>query len=84
MSNNFDRAISERENKGIKSELTFIGMKKSSLEKYEKSQNNIFATVKFMSDIISVKKDKDDKIIEGNPDRIKTVTDQWKFTKKNF
>ena len=51
MSNNFDRAISERENKGIKSELTFIGMKKSSLEKYEKSQNNIFATVKFMSDI---------------------------------
>ena len=57
-------------------------MKKSSLEKYEKSQNNIFATVKFMSDIISVKKDKDDKIIEGNPDRIKTVTDQWKFTKK--
>ena len=43
MSNNFDRAISERENKGIKSELTFIGMKKSSLEKYEKSQNNIFA-----------------------------------------
>ena len=82
MSNNFDRAISERENKGIKSELTFIGMKKSSLEKYEKSQNNIFATVKFMSDIISVKKDKDDKIIEGNPDRIKTVTDQWKFTKK--
>ena len=82
MSNNFDRAISERENKGIKSELTFIGMKKSSLEKYEKSQNNIFATVKFMSEIISVKKDKDDKIIEGNPDRIKTVTDQWKFTKK--
>ena len=35
-----------------------------------------------MSEIISVKKDKDDKIIEGNPDRIKTVTDQWKFTKK--
>ncbi len=82
MSINFDRAISERDDKGIKSELTFIGMKNSSLEKYENLQNNIFATVKFVSDIISVKKDKDGKVIEGNPDLIKTVTDQWKFTKK--
>ena len=57
-------------------------MKNSKLEKYEKIENNIFATVKFVSDIISVKKDKNDNIIEGNPDRIKTVTDHWKFTKK--
>ena len=78
----FNQAISEREDKGIKSELTFIGMKDSSLEKYEKVQDNIFATVKFVSDIISVKKDKNENIIEGNPDRIKTVTDHWKFSKK--
>ena len=82
MSNNFDQAISERDNKGIKSELTFVGMKESSLEKYEKVQNDIFATVKFVSDIISVKKDKNNNVVEGNPDRIKTVTDQWKFSKK--
>ena len=25
--------------------------------------------------------DKDNKIIEGNPDKIKFVTDSWKFTK---
>ena len=82
MATNFNQAISEREDKGIKSELTFIGMKDSSLEKYEKVQDNIFATVKFVSDIISVKKDKNEKVIEGNPDRIKTVTDHWKFSKK--
>ena len=82
MSTNFNQAISEREDKGIKSELTFIGMKDSNLEKYEKIQDNIFATVKFVSDIISVKKDKDNNVIEGNPDRIKTVTDHWKFTKR--
>ena len=82
MSLNFERAITDRNNQGIKSELTFIGMKNSKLEKYEKIENNIFATVKFVSDIISVKKDKNDNIIEGNPDRIKTVTDHWKFTKK--
>ena len=82
MATNFNQAISEREDKGIKSELTFIGMKESSLEKYEKIQDNIFATVKFVSDIISVKKDKNNNVFEGNPDRIKTVTDHWKFSKK--
>ena len=41
----------------------------------------MFATVKFVAEVISVKKDKDDKIIEGNPDKIKFVTDVWKFTK---
>ena len=82
MATNFNQAISEREDKGIKSELTFIGMKESNLEKYEKVQDNIFATVKFVSDIISVKKDKNNNVLEGNPDRIKTVTDHWKFSKK--
>ena len=82
MATNFNQAISDREDKGIKSELTFIGMKESNLEKYEKVQDNIFATVKFVSDIISVKKDKSNNVLEGNPDRIKTVTDHWKFSKK--
>ena len=57
-------------------------MKESNLEKYEKIQDDIFATVKFVSDIISVKKDKNNNIVEGNPDRIKTVVDHWKFSKK--
>ena len=43
----------------------------------------IYATVKFVSEVISVKKDKDNKIIEGNPDKIKHVVDVWKF-KKNI
>ena len=49
--------------KKIKSEFTFIGVKESSVEKYEKIKDNLFATVKFVAEVISVKKDKDDKII---------------------
>ena len=41
----------------------------------------MFATVKFVAEVISVKKDQEDKIIEGNPDKIKFVTDSWKFTR---
>ena len=81
MSNNFYEAIEERNRLKISSDLTFIGVKQSNLEKYEKIKTNLYATVKFVSEIISVKKDANNKIIEGNPDRIKTVTDHWKFTK---
>ena len=78
---NFEEAVLQKNKDNIKSELTFIGMKESKLEKFEEVKNEFFATVKFVCEIISVKKDKDDKVIEGNPDIIKTVTDHWKFSK---
>tara|TARA_B000000557_G_scaffold155472_1_gene126165 strand:- start:268 stop:870 length:603 start_codon:yes stop_codon:yes gene_type:complete len=81
MFSNFSEAIKSRNKEGIKSEFTFIGVKESSLEKYDKINNNLFATVKFVAEVISVKKDKENKIIEGNPDKIKFVTDSWKFTR---
>ena len=81
MNNNFLGAIESRNNDKVKSEFTFIGIKESSVEKYEKIKDDIFATVKFAAEVISVKKDKDDKVIEGNPDKIKFVKDVWKFTR---
>ena len=84
MASSFEEAIKTRENNNIQSDLTFIGMKEAQLEKYEKIKNEVFATVKFVCEIISVKKDKDNKIIEGDPNKIKTVTDHWKFSKNIF
>ena len=81
MNQNFSGAIDARNKEKIKSEFTFIGMKESSVEKYEKIKDELFATVKFVAEVISVKKDKDNKTIEGNPDKIKFVTDVWKFTR---
>ena len=81
MNSNFSDAIEARNSEKIKSEFTFIGMKESSVEKYEKLNDVLYATVRFVAEVISVKKDKNDKIIEGNPDKIKFVTDIWKFTK---
>ena len=81
MFSNFSEAIKSKNKDKIKSEFTFIGVKESSVEKYEKIKDNLFATVKFVAEVISVKRDKDNKIIEGNPDKIKFVTDSWKFTK---
>ena len=81
MAANFEQAIEARNKENIKSDFTFIGVKESKVEKYERIKNELFASVKFISEVISVKKDKDDKIIEGNPDKIKQVIDYWKFTR---
>ena len=78
MFSNFS-TIKTRNKENIKSEFTFIGVKESSVEKYEKIKETL-SIVKFVAEVISVK-DKDNNIIEGNPDKIKFVTDSWKFTK---
>ena len=63
MADNFEQAIISREKDKIKSDFTFIGIKESNLEN-TKIKNEFFASVKFVSEVISIKKDKDDKIIE--------------------
>ena len=78
---NFEQAIDHRNKEKIKSELTFVGIKECVVEKFERTSNEFEATVKIVSEIISVKKDKNETIIEGDPDKIKTVTDFWKFSK---
>jgi len=80
---NFNQAIDQRNKENIKSELVFIGVKNSKLEKFEKIKDNLFATVKIICEITSVKRNKDGTIIEGDPDKIKTVTDYLKFTKSS-
>ena len=78
---NFEQAIEQRKQENIKSELTFIGFKETNVEKFEKIKDHFFATVKVVCEIISVKKNKNNEVIEGSPDKIKTVTDYWKFSK---
>ena len=77
----FSEVINEREKKNLKYETTFIGIKSSKVEEFKKIENIYKVTVNFVSEIITCVKDKNDKVIEGNPDTIKTVNDVWKFSK---
>ncbi len=78
---NFSDAIDNRKKENIKSELTFVGIKFAKIKNFEKKDNIYTFTVDFVSEIIAYKKDKNNKVIEGNPDIIKTVSDVWKFSK---
>ena len=78
---NFSNEIDHRKKENLKSELTFVGVKSAEIKNFEKKDNIYTFTVNFISEIITCKKDKNNKVIEGNPDIIKTVNDVWKFSK---
>jgi len=78
---NFSDEIDHRKKENLKSELTFVGVKSAEIKNFEKKDNNYTFTVNFVSEIITFKKDKNNKVIEGSPDIIKTVNDVWKFSK---
>ena len=77
----FSEALKERENKGYKSETTFIGISSASIKEHNKVNDIIEVTVDFVSEIISCVKDKDNKILSGDPEKVKKVSDTWKFSK---
>ena len=79
--NDFSEIIDERKKKELKYETTFIGMKSSKILEFKKIENIYKVTVNFESEIITCAKDKNNKIIEGNADTIKTANDVWKFSK---
>ena len=77
----FEDALSSRKKEGHKSETTFIGINSAEIKKHEKNGNLLEVTVEFVSEIISCVKDKEAKIIAGDPSKVKKVHDTWKFSK---
>ena len=77
----FSEVIDERKSKELKYETTFIGLKSSKVLEFKKIENIYKVSVNFVSEIITCVKDKNNNVIEGNPDTIKTVHDIWKFSK---
>ena len=81
VSSEFHHALNERKSKEIKSETTFIGINSATIKDHIKKNNMLEVTVDFVSEIISCTKDKNDKILSGDPDKVKKVFDTWKFSK---
>ena len=79
--NEFTEAISERKNKGLTSETTFIGINSADIKNYSQINNMFEVTVDFVSEIISCVQDKDKKLVSGDPKKVKKVYDTWKFSR---
>ena len=79
--NEFSNAINDRKNKKFKSETTFIGFKSAKIKDVDDANNIYNVTIDFISEIITCVKDNNNQIVSGDPDKIKVVTDTWKFSK---
>jgi len=77
----FSEVIDERKTKQLNYETVFIGIKSAKIIEFKKIENIYNVTVNFISEMITCVKDKNNQVIEGNPETIKTVNDEWKFSK---
>ena len=79
--NQFNEALKERSNRGHYAEITFIGINSATIKEHKKIDKILNVTVEFIAEVITCIKDKDKKIISGDPEKIKKIYDTWVFSR---
>jgi len=79
--NQFNAALKERNEKGHFAEITFIGINSADIKEHKKIDKILSVTVDFVAEVITCIKDKDKKIISGDPEKIKKIYDTWVFSR---
>lgn len=77
----FQRAIREREERGEKLESSLVAIDKADIIEAEVKNRTAYVTVKFVSELISVTRDADGEAVEGDPKKVREVTDIWTFAR---
>jgi hypothetical protein len=75
----FEQIIDDRNEKKLKSELTFIGIEKLSIDKVSNIETKYKVTARFISQIINCLKNEKGEVVEGDAEKTKTTTDVWSF-----
>ena len=79
--NQFNQALKERSARGHYAEITFIGVNSATIKEHKKIGKILNVTVDFIAEVITCIKDKDKKIVSGDPEKIKKIYDTWVFSK---
>ena len=79
--NQFDDALKERAKRGHFAEITFIGINKAEIKEHKKIGNILNVTVDFIAEVITCIRDKEKKIVSGDPEKIKKIYDTWVFSR---
>jgi predicted lipid-binding transport protein (Tim44 family) len=78
---NFNDAIKERHGASESLETTIIGFKSADIIEAEMLGTKAAITIKFVSEQVNVTRDSEDRIIEGDPNQVATITDIWIFSR---
>jgi predicted lipid-binding transport protein (Tim44 family) len=81
MYNQFNEALKERSSRGHYAEITFIGINSAVIKEHKKIDKILNVTVEFIAEVITCIKDKNKKIISGDPEKIKKIYDTWIFSR---
>jgi len=79
--NQFNEALKKRSERGHYAEITFIGINSAVIKEHKKLDKILNVTVNFIAEVITCIKDKDKKIISGDPEKIKKIYDTWVFSR---
>jgi predicted lipid-binding transport protein (Tim44 family) len=79
--NKFNEALKKRSERGHFAEITFIGITSAVIKEHKKVDKILNVTVEFIAEVITCIKDKDKKIISGDPEKIKKIYDTWMFSR---
>ena len=79
--NQFNQALKERSERGHYAEITFIGLNSADIKEHKKINSILKVTVDFVAEVITCIKDKEKKIVSGDPERIKKIYDTWVFSR---
>ena len=77
----FDQALKERDSRGHFADITFIGLNSAKIKEFSKIGTILKVTVDFVAEVITCVKDKEKKIVSGNPEKIKKIYDTWVFSR---
>ena len=77
----FNQALLERNKRGHFAEITFIGLNSINIKEHKKVNSFLQVTVDFVAEVITCIRDKEKKIISGNPEKIKKIYDTWVFSR---
>ena len=79
--NQFNDALKARSKRGHYAEITFIGINSATIKEHKKIDKILNVTVDFVAEVITCIKDKDKKIVSGDPEKIKKIYDTWIFSR---
>ena len=77
----FNEALKERNNRGHYANITFIGVNSAKIKEHKKIDKILNVTVDFVAEVITCIRDKENKVISGNPEKIKKIYDTWIFSR---
>jgi predicted lipid-binding transport protein (Tim44 family) len=77
----FVSAIAEREAQQHKTELTFVGIEDAKIVGAEVENGTARISLRFTAEIISVTRDRESKVVEGDPTEVQTIRDVWTFAR---